>query len=650
MVIFGNTDYYHAMDNPKLTTIKEFGTSRGAGDVLKGLQTEITAGASHVELGFTGMAKGSLGQGHTTPEMFDKVKREEIRQLSKINGVTLSTHASIGISGLSGVTEKGFSDKVKKDTLMELKRTVDFAADTAKGGAVVVHTSEFPRDISEIEGSKFKLEDEKQQVVYLADREKGNIYGFKKGDTVQLPRWKTDKNGNFIDVYGNVIPEEDFGKISKRAIEMDSKTGDPILQTVEFSNSKVDEKKGETDFKREIERWNRNHPNAQKDPAKEFLFLQEMQKIQSESPRMREFIEASKHMDKKADKLHKDIEVWKELEKKVPKEKMDELWEAFRREYMNELGREMLDIKEFEKEGKKPSEMLDSMIRKYRGDAVYYREGFIGFQKHQADIEKIYKDVDPIKKVGMTKTADNLSDAALYALRVEKEKKLDKPLTICPENIFPEGGFGSHPDELRQIVVESRKAMAEKLIKNQGMNSKEAKKVAEDHIKATFDIGHMNTWAKYFEENPKLSPEENKREFNKWMIGEVEKLAKEGIIGHVHISDNFGYYDEHVNPGQGNVPIEDFLKVLRNKKYEGKMIVEWGAQGDEEKSGAMLAAWANLASSPIYRVEGVAPRWSDIETGGYFGTQSSPFNIVGQYGASMGKDWKLWSYSEAPIE
>lgn len=636
MVDFGGTNYYHALDNPKLMHIKEFGTSRGAGDVLKGLQTEITAGASHVELGFTGVGKGMLGQGNTTPEMFDKVKREEMRQLSKINKVTLSTHASIGVSGLSGVTEKGFSDKLKKDTLMELKRTIDFAADTARGGAVVVHTSEFPREISEIPGSKFKIEEEKNQIIYLADRDSGMIHGFRKGDKIQLPNWKKDEKGNYLDVYGDVIPENKFQNYSERAIQF-KENGDPDLKNVTY-----------LEFKKEIDEWNKFHPNTKKSADKEFLLMKHIQNLSAESPRMREYLEHSKMYDKKADKIKKDINYWKEAEKNVDKDKMDNLWQAFEKNYA-QLG----DIQELREKEKSPSEVLEKLHHKLKGEAVYYREGFIGFQQKEAEIKKIYEDVSPIKDVGLKKTADNLSDAAIYALKVEKEQKLDKPLVICPENIFPEMGYGSHPSELREIVVNSRQAMAEKLMDKKGqfkMSEKEAKKVAENHIKATFDIGHINTWAKYFEEDANKSPEENKKMFNKWVIGEVEKLTKEGIIGHVHISDNFGYYDEHINPGQGSAPLQDFLKVLKDKKYEGKMIVEWGAQGDEEKSGAMLAAWANLASSPIYRVEGAAPRWSDIESGGYFGAQSSPFHVVGQYGVALGKDWKMWSYSEAPIE
>ncbi len=117
------------------------------------------------------------------------------------------------------------------------------------------------------------------------------------------------------------------------------------------------------------------------------------------------------------------------------------------------------------------------------------------------------------------------------------------------------------------------------------------------------------------------------------------------------MSDNFGYFDEHLNIGGGNAPIREFVKTMKDAGYEGNLIVEWGAQGPEEQSGANLAAWANLARSPIYRVDGVgAPAWRDIEHSGYFGRGSSPAHAVGRYATGMGKDWQLWSYSEAPIE
>jgi len=100
MVDFGKTDYFHAMDPPKkLISHKDLGVSSRMGDVLQNLKSDIAAGASHVEIGFMGTGKGSLGQNNTTPEMFDKRKREEVRLMSKINGVSLTTHAAVQKSG-----------------------------------------------------------------------------------------------------------------------------------------------------------------------------------------------------------------------------------------------------------------------------------------------------------------------------------------------------------------------------------------------------------------------------------------------------------------------------------------------------------------------------------------------------------------------
>ena len=76
-----NTSYFNTLDKPrpKEASIGEFGTSAKMGDILDALKGEINVGAKHVELGFTGKEKGSLSQMNTTPEMFDKLKREEVR-------------------------------------------------------------------------------------------------------------------------------------------------------------------------------------------------------------------------------------------------------------------------------------------------------------------------------------------------------------------------------------------------------------------------------------------------------------------------------------------------------------------------------------------------------------------------------------------
>ncbi len=635
-----NTSYFHALDKPKIKEISigEFGTSAKMGDALDALKSEINVGAKHIELGFMGKGKGNLGNMQTTPEMFDKLKREELRQLAKINGVTLSTHASLGISGVAGMTEQGqgFSDKVRTENLMELKRTIDFAADTARGGAIVVHTNEFQREVKDKYTSgkeRFVMGSKKDEALHLADPETGKIFSIRKDDVVHIPKWKTDDKKNYVDVDGKPIQE--FHNYSDRVLELDPKTGKP-----EWDEMTYEKMKGL------VKKWNEGHPKDVKNPEKEFLFLQHMQKNQAEAPRAMQYLDGAKDAQKKYEKMREDAEAFKELEKgKNYDDKF--LLRMLRNEYGEGITEKYKDKK------LTPSQILKEEAEAKKGEASYYMEGYVGFERQKKEITKLYEKVQTIEDVGVKKSAETLAEAAMYAYDIEKQKKLDKAMFIAPENMMAEWGYGSHPEELKNLVIKSREEMAKLLIDRKFVkDKKEAEKIAKEHIKATFDIGHANTWAKYFNaENPNLSADERKKKFDQWLIDQVKDLSKAGVLGHIHLSDNFGYYDEHLAPGMGNAPMEKFMEIIRkDPNYEGQVIVEWGAQPVEQRSEAMLGAWVNLANSPIYRVEGVAPRWNDIENSGYFGRMSTPANIVGNYGSSMGKDWALWSYSEAPIE
>ena len=178
-----NTDYWTGMDRKPIEKIelspKQVGISMGIGDPWAQLKSAISAGASHVELGFMGVGKGSIQQPTgVTPGSISKEKREDIRQMAKINNVTLSTHASAGISGFSGyVRGKGFSEEAASEAVGEVKRAIDFAADTAEGGPVVVHTGEFERSVSEAEPEKFEMfkGEAKKAPIALVDKKTGEI-------------------------------------------------------------------------------------------------------------------------------------------------------------------------------------------------------------------------------------------------------------------------------------------------------------------------------------------------------------------------------------------------------------------------------------------------------------------------------------------
>ena len=243
----------------------------------------------------------------------------------------------------------------------------------------------------------------------------------------------------------------------------------------------------------------------------------------------------------------------------------------------------------------------------------------------------------PLEDYGLQKTADSVSELGMYAMDTTKDKKLKKPLFVAPENIMIETGYGSHPEELKQVVLKSREAMSKKLVDNKGMSKGRADKLASQHIKATFDVGYANTWKKYFQGDDK--------EFKKWIMDKTKDLVKQGVMGHVHMSDNFGYEGEHGTLGQGNVPIKEFASELRKRGFKGTMIAE-PAHNDYR---ALLGAWRAL-ESPMYKIDSTSKTWTDVEHG-YFGRTVSPNYITQTYLPMMGtKAGDPSSWSETPME
>jgi len=638
MADFGS-DYWNAMDrtiskNLKVST-RDLGTSAKPGDVLSELKTNIHSGASHVELGFTGTGKGMLSQGSTTPEMFDTEKRKEIRRLSKLNEVTVSTHASLKLQGLSGldVQNRRFSDTAARESINEIKRTIDFAGEAAGGGAVVVHTGEFPREVSEYEEFKPSKEIEKEEIIVLVDKETGQFAHIaNKGEIVNVPVWETNDKGENIGYDGKPTDE-----VCKMMPKVEKESG-----RIVFREKKWDE------YLKEAEEKKRSNPSTYEGiapgeiAAKDMHLEAQRTELERAAPFAHSHYQRYEQLKDHNHELEKLREYYKNAEGKLDKLQLKKHFQ------MSDMGTRM---------GYKaatdgtPSEFLKKEVKDNWLDAKIQLEGYKGYAKQMEQIEKMKERVEPISVMGKERSADNIATAALYAIKKEQQLKAQgqdvQPIYISPENLFPEGGYGAHPDELKSIIQKSRSKLKEKLVK-QGLGKVEAKNVADDHIKATFDIGHAFIWKRFFREKEGESIEQRDKAFDKWLLKKVDELNKDNIIGHVHISDNFGYHDEHLTPGRGSAPIKEFVDKMKKAGLKEPMIVEAGAQTEAEPQGAMLGAWAKLASSPIYRVDGLQQTWTDIEHSGYFGRSSSPNFIIGSYGPS--KDWNAWGWSEAPIE
>lgn len=590
-----DSDYWHALDKQSASNLevspKDIGISMGAGDVLEGMKSAINMGASTVELGFTGAGKGSIGQGSTTPEMFGTDKREAIRQMAKINEVNVTTHATIGVGNLSGLGQRGFERQAQEQTLNEIKRTVDFAADTTQGGSITVHTAEFPRTVSGT-FKEFKLfeEEDKRAPIILVDKATGEVRQHLTRD-IRLPFLERKDGEPVIDAEGH-----------------------PKFKMLDFN-----------DFKKEKQAEGQVFENDEKAAQK---FFEEHQKQDMERLRFEKerWAHDLKGVMEQADHVKRVQESVNELYKKDP--------EAAK--YNAMIWVEQLHGAPF-KGSPQYKEFLEDPI-KYLGKAMedvehrkrFIQDGVLAYGKQEAQLKEQMERTVPISQVGKERTSETLAKSAMYAWDKEKAQHLEKPLFISPENIFPETGYGSHPEELREMVINARKTMTEKLVRERGLSRDEAENVANDHIKATFDIGHAYTWKKFFQAEPGEAPQEVEKRFNKWLLKEVDKLNSEGIIGHVHLSDNFGYYDEHLTPGTGSAPLKDFVEKMRKAGHMDPMIAEGGAQSKEDYYQAMTGGWKQLSSSPIYRTA----KWTDIEDS-YFGRVSSPTYIVGKYAPSQ---------------
>lgn len=576
-------------------------------DQVQSLKQRIYQGASLVELGFMGAGKGSMGQGATTPGMYGYEHRQAMRELAKLNEIKLTTHVTTRMPPLSGFGQQGFSDEARRQALEEIQRTVDFAADVAGGGPITVHTGEFSRRISSTPGSKKggfdRYKDfEGSAPEYFVDSRTGSIVSeVKPGEDIIWTEMQRDEHGHLkTDEYGQFIPKYDTkGGYNARPMTQE----DIALLKEHYKRTKGleisdDEAKARAKIEAQIrtaEGWGQ----------------QSQSRVQEELAQIRQLEETKEFLEDQWDSLS-------DFEKR-----------GQRQSVLNQLSRgnvppHLADANALE--------ILDNFIKQQKAGLKYNQDVASNYLTEARRNEGILANLASVETHAKDKTADTLAQAGLYAMEKTMKKnmfgdKATKPIFISPENIFPEQ-YGSHPEELRQIVLSSRERMAQHLVNERHMSEEEAKRKAADHIKATFDIGHANMWKKYFKGKDK--------DFDQWIVDQAEKLAKEGIIGHVHVSDNLGYNDEHLSPGQGNAPINDFVKRM---KAQGQVdVIIEPSHNDFE---VLREGWRTMAGSITQNFAVANDRWVNIEHS-YFGRASSPYFLVGESAPSQ-EGYQLWS-------
>jgi len=670
---------------------------------VAGIYSKIRMGAGKLEIQFPGYRIGNRNQ--QTPEMLGEDQRQALREMQLANEVRFNTHASFGLMGMMGRDERGnFSIHGAYQDLLELKRSIDFQADMGSG-SVVMHSGEFERPMTDMhlddETHHLNLaRDESGRLMVrmghtqefdakfdLMDaRTSQKMETVQKDRLVSYPDWlKAKEDYSGIDVDGNstTIKKDDYidyqgrkildpyDAVKGRVPEYDKESGRFSVELKHFDY-----------FKKAAEEYNEyqqkklgREPNYYEKVYPEEMFLRatlETQEGHSRGWALQYGIETQEWIDA-LNAIDKAVEYYKTLDEKIPSE---EKWKILKQDRPFPMSQAVAEL--IPPETKHPLEVLQDARRQAERRLEFARQSS-GSQEQQAvDTHETKMNlITPIKRLEQH-GARMYAEAGIHAMN--KTKDPNNPVVVAIENLFPER-FGGHLEELKWTIKKSRDRMVKLLTEPKiqlgvsrmptemteeklseatmpgkkgmlqenpfymGVSKEEAEKIAERHIKATLDTGHLNMWRKFWQDDPKLNREQNDAKFKGWYLKQVESLAKENMVGNVHLADNFGYQDDHLAPGQGNAPIKEAVAILKKNGYDRALTVEPGADATTDLSDfhGLMKTW-RLFGSHLYGMGAGSPqipqRWTDVQYS-YFGQNRPPYFVFGSYAPS--NDWTLWS-------
>ena len=669
---------------------------------VAGIYAKIRAGAGKIELGFPGAVRGQRQA--QTPEMYGEDQRQAIRELGAANEVQFTTHSSYGIMGLSGFTGDNpynvwFQKEYKKQAVDEIKRAIEFARDTAGGGSVVVHTGEVERPISDQPWARnpdgtfrFKQYEEEEALsrVRVVDDRTGQVTQIRKNVKVARPKWLRaeedywgyDTKGSRVlikgtqyDESGSVVSRGDYVDYLGRKIP-DDLMFDPEHGRVPVYNEKTGRFANEMyNWDMMVEETNERNRWKAKMLGKDVKGLTEDEMVTPDEVHVRSTMETqeghargwsmqygidtNRHIEA-LKKIEKALDYYRKLEAGIPEE---DKWRIKKEAPPEIYGAFIGNL--IPPESKNPVEILEKALEHEKRALLFARQSSASQLLMADDNYEQQQHMISAHKYAIREAVKGYAEAGIHAMDCTVDPK--RPIMITMENIFPER-YGGHPEELKKLIRESREEMVERLsherikdpagrkdahgniimvdnpYKRSGVTEEQARKEAEEHIKATLDTGHLNVWRKYWKDDPDKSIKENDESFKRWIVKEVEDLAKNKMVGNVHLTDNFGYQDDHLAPGQGTTPVTEIIKVLKKHGYKDAWTVEPGADASTDISDfhGLMKAWRHFGS-PVYGVGmgiGAQGAWTDIQYS-YFGQNRPPYYVFGAYSPSP--DWTLWS-------
>ena len=473
------------------------------GGLNKALEKRVREGVNIVEL--------QLGQGRNMkehPDAYGNERRRSLKEIAGLNQVDVTTvHAPFDFAGYSGWDQRGwrFTNENQNEVRKVLESTINFSADIApnkKGTNIVLHMNEFYRPMTD--------------VAYLEG------FSLTPDEDTNSPIMYMDKSTNTIETAG-------MNNLLTRDSEILVKEEDRIVKrNWDYFNKELESLGREKFFETYLKNLNEELSNeyiARKDIDVPGLAM----------------IHA--HYEFQLDQMDKKI--------------MNSEAELAELELIHERRQE--DYKGNEK-------LLELESSRYLHGKQNHE-----FQKNYTEQEKEklkdkFNNIVPVKDIALDRASDLISELGLYAKVQTEEYNFDRPIRITPENEAGPQVYGSHPQEMIEIIQASRKKMQEKLME-QGYNTTDASNLAYDHIAATFDMQHFGMFKGHWNGS--------EEDFNKEYLKQVKALKDADVVGHLHIVDGHKGQHVHLPPGQGSLPLKEAVKEFycldNSKTSEG-----WG--------------------------------------------------------------------------
>lgn len=656
------------------------------GSLIQTATEAIRTGSGSIELA-TIQGGGEPGGA----ESYGWEARQALRELARANNIYFSSvHTpSNSVGNLSGYNyqERGFNDELRHRSLDEVKKAIVFAADVG-AGAVVVHTGEAQRDVSRARWNpeiapgikQFLSYDEEpgRQVIHMVDDRNGKVITeVRKSMVVYEPKFKTiiDEKGveRFVDKDGKILNEGDIEDLFQRVPEWDT------------TKTKFQSQKRDWDYFVEVaNRWNEEHPRKHPETGEtvewtpEELFFRKQIEGRILQSRGSSLFHGREYDNLQYDriKLLEVLEYYKQLEKGLPPEELYKLKIPEQSDLRSYASRDAFSLVPGER--KLPSQKIREALRDVDLQMKYTHEGSASADAQADEYLETLRHVVPVERYAKEKTSWSYAEAGILAMEQTKTNPYAKrDVFVAPENLFPEMGYGSHPEEIIELVQNARAKMVELLTAKEipnpnelryihpetkemilkkinnpyysGMSPHEAEEFAKKHIRATFDTQHLGMWWKHFQPLPGETYDDRKKRFDSWYHEVVDKMIDADIIGHVHAVDAMGGGHHHLPVGQGNIPVRWALERLKERGFKGTMVSEgWEEDARFGKGRQASISWRNLGSPFVgkgYSISAPSRAWSEVHNS-YFRYMQSPYFIFGAYSPS--NDWQLWS--QVPME